>query len=118
MNMELGPKRFELMRQLLPDAASIALVVNPNNPRVAEVQTRDAQEATRSLGLQLQILQASTPAEFEMVAAGLSKRSVGLVIGWAAIRFSSAKVRHSPQSLCGTLYQRLFSVVSSRPPED
>ena len=80
LNMELGPKRLELMRQLLPDAASIALVVNPNNPRVAEVQTRDAQEATRSLGLQLQILQASTADEFDKIAAGLSRRSVGLVI--------------------------------------
>jgi putative ABC transport system substrate-binding protein len=80
LNMELGPKRLELMRQLLPDAASIALVVNPNNPRVAEVQTRDAQDAARSLGLQLQILQASTADEFDKIVAGLSKRSVGLVI--------------------------------------
>jgi len=80
LNMELGPKRFELMRQLLPDASSIALVVNPSNPRVAEVQTHDAQEAARSLGLQLQILQASTQAEFDNVVAGLSKRSIGLVI--------------------------------------
>ena len=80
LNMELGPKRLELMRQLLPDASSIALVVNPSNPRVAEVQTHDAQEAARSLGLQLQILQASTQAEFDNVAAGLSKRSIGLVI--------------------------------------
>ena len=79
LNMELGPKRLELMRQLLPDAASIALIVNPNNPRVAEVQTHDAQEAARSLGLQLQILQASTAAEFDSAVAGLSKRSVGLV---------------------------------------
>src|SRR4249919_3953193 len=80
LNMELGPKRLELMRQLLPDAASIALIVNPNNPRVAEVQTHDAQEAARSLGLQLQILQASTAAEFDSAVAGLYKRSVGLVI--------------------------------------
>jgi ABC-type uncharacterized transport system substrate-binding protein len=43
LNMELGPKRLELMRQLLPNAASIALVVNPANPRVTEVQIRDAQ---------------------------------------------------------------------------
>jgi len=80
LNMELGPKRLELMRQLLPDASSIALVVNPRNPRVAEVQTHDAQEAARSLGLQLQILQASTQEEFDNVAAGLSKRSIGLVV--------------------------------------
>ena len=80
LNMELGPKRLELMRQLLPDASSIALVINPSNPRVAEVQTHDAQEAARSLGLQLLILQASTQAEFDNVAAGLSKRSIGLVV--------------------------------------
>jgi putative ABC transport system substrate-binding protein len=47
LNMELGPKRLELMRQLLSYATSIALVVNPTNLRVAEVQTRDAQEAVR-----------------------------------------------------------------------
>jgi putative tryptophan/tyrosine transport system substrate-binding protein len=80
LNMELGPKRLELMRQLLPDAASIALVINPNNPRVAEVQTRDAEEAARSLGLKLQILQASTAEEFDKIVGGLSKKSVGLVI--------------------------------------
>src|SRR5262249_11298543 len=80
LNMELGPKRLELMRQLLPDAASIALVVNPSNPRVAEVQTHNAPEAARPLGLPRQILQPSRVGEFDNIAAGLSKRSVGLVI--------------------------------------
>ena len=63
LNMELGPKRLELMHQLLPKATAIALIVNPTNPVVAEVQSRDAQEAARALGLQLQILQASTEDE-------------------------------------------------------
>ena len=79
--MELGPKRLELMHQLLPKATVIALVVNPTNPRVAEIQSRDAQEAARALGLQLQILHASTEAEFDKVVANLPKGAGGLVIG-------------------------------------
>ena len=79
LNMELGPKRLDLMQQLLPKATVITLVVNPANPRVAEVQSRDAEEASRALGLKLQILQASTVDEFEKVVAGLPQAS-GLVI--------------------------------------
>jgi putative ABC transport system substrate-binding protein len=81
LNMELGPKRLELMHQLLPKATVIALVVNPTNPRVAEIQSRDAQEAARALGLQLQILHAGTEAEFDKVVANLPKGAGGLVIG-------------------------------------
>jgi putative ABC transport system substrate-binding protein len=65
ITMELGSKRLELLHQLFPKATVLALVVNPANPRVAEVQSRDAQDAAHTLGLQVQILQASTEAEFE-----------------------------------------------------
>jgi ABC-type uncharacterized transport system substrate-binding protein len=58
ITMELGPKRVELLHQLIPKATVLALAVNPNNPVVAKVQVRDAQEAARALGLQLEILQA------------------------------------------------------------
>jgi putative tryptophan/tyrosine transport system substrate-binding protein len=81
LNMELGPKRFELIHQLLPKATTIALLVNPANPPVAAVQSRDAQEAVRALGLQLQILEASTEAEIEKVITGLPKGTGGLIIG-------------------------------------
>ncbi|MFZ3248155.1 MAG: ABC transporter substrate-binding protein [Pseudolabrys sp.] len=101
LNMELGPKRLELMHQLLPKATTIALVVNPTNPRVAAVQTRDAQEAVRALGLQLRILEASTEADFDKAVAGLAKTGVGLVIvagdsfftGETA-QFATISVRH------------------------
>jgi putative tryptophan/tyrosine transport system substrate-binding protein len=81
LNMELGPKRIELMHQLLPKATTVALAVNPTNPRVAAVQTPDAQEAARALGLQLQILEASTEADFDKAVAGLAKTGVGLIVG-------------------------------------
>ena len=80
LNMELGPKRLELMHQLLPKAAVIALAVNPTNPRVAEVQIRDGQEAARALGLELQILYASTEDDFDKLVANLRQRASGLVI--------------------------------------
>jgi putative ABC transport system substrate-binding protein len=80
LNLEIGPKRLELMKQLLPKATVIALIVNPTNPRVAEVTTRDTQQAARTLGLQLQILQASTEAEFDKAVAGLPQQAGGLII--------------------------------------
>ena len=77
------------MHQLVPKATAIALIVNPTNPLVAEVQFRDAQEAARALGLQLQILQASTEDEFDKAVATLPKRA-GLVIGAGDAFFLSA----------------------------
>lgn len=80
ISLELGPKRLELLHQLLPKATVLALAVNPNNPPVAEVQIRDAQEAAHALGLQLEVLRASTEEEFDKVVANLPERAGGLVI--------------------------------------
>src|SRR5262245_9565311 len=77
LNMELGPKRLELLHQLLPKATVLALVVNPANPAVADIQSRDAQEAARTLGLQLRILNASNEAEFDKAVAGLPQLGAG-----------------------------------------
>jgi putative ABC transport system substrate-binding protein len=81
ITVELGPKRLELLHQLVPKAPVLALAVNPKNPTVAEVQIRDAQDATRALGLQLEIVQASTEEEFDKAVAILPQRAGGLVIG-------------------------------------
>ena len=90
LNMELGPKRLELMHQMLPKASVIALIVNPTNPVVAEIQTRDAQQAARDLGLQLEILRASTEAEFDEAVAKLPERGAGLIIAAGDSFFLSA----------------------------
>jgi putative ABC transport system substrate-binding protein len=101
LNMELGPKRLELMHQLLPKATTIALIVNPSNPAVAEVQSRDAQEAARALGLKVEILQASTEAEFDKAVANLPQRGGGLIIAAGdsfflseTAQFAAIAVRH------------------------
>jgi putative ABC transport system substrate-binding protein len=60
----------QLMRELLPQAELIALLVNPKSP-VAEPQRQDAQEAARSLGLKLSVLTAVSEHDFDQVFATL-----------------------------------------------
>jgi putative tryptophan/tyrosine transport system substrate-binding protein len=81
ITMEVGPKRLELLHQLLPNATVLAIAVNPNNPAVAAVQIRNAQDATHALGLKLEVVQARTEEEFDKAVAALPQRAGGLVIG-------------------------------------
>ena len=81
LGMELGPKRLELLHELVPRATIIAYLANPTNPVDAVDETRDLQAAARTLGLQLHVLNASTEHDFETVfAAVVQLRAGGLVI--------------------------------------
>jgi putative ABC transport system substrate-binding protein len=60
----LGAKRLELLRELIPAAVKVALVVNPSNPS-ADPEVVDVQMAARSLQMQVQLLMASTEDEIE-----------------------------------------------------
>ena len=80
-NMQAGPKRLELLHQVIPTASTFALLINPTNP-AAEAQVRDAQAAARSLGLQLHVLKASVDADIDAAFAALpGLQAGGLVIG-------------------------------------
>jgi putative ABC transport system substrate-binding protein len=80
LNVELAPKRLQLLHELVPTAI-LAVLVNPTN-RNAEMISRDAQSAARTLGLQLHVLYASTERDFDTVLAALAElRAGGLVIG-------------------------------------
>src|SRR5262245_51763357 len=80
--LELGPKRLELLHELVPEAASIALLANPANSISAETQSMDLQAAARTLGMSpLNVLHASSERDFEAVFAALMRlRAGGLVI--------------------------------------
>jgi putative tryptophan/tyrosine transport system substrate-binding protein len=81
LNLELAPKRLELLRELVPTATIIALLVNPIN-FIAETQSRELQAAARTLGLQLHVLHASTEREFDTVFATLVQlQASALIIG-------------------------------------
>jgi putative ABC transport system substrate-binding protein len=76
LNIEVGPKRFELLRQLLPTATAAALLVNPRNPNSEAIIT-ESREASRALNLELHLLQASSEGDFEEDFARLKELQVG-----------------------------------------
>jgi putative tryptophan/tyrosine transport system substrate-binding protein len=78
---EVGPKRLELLHEVVPTATTVALLVNPANPN-SETQSKDLLEAARKLGLQLHILQARAERDFDSAfARAVQLRAGGLVIG-------------------------------------
>jgi putative ABC transport system substrate-binding protein len=79
LNLELGPKQLEVLRELLPSATVMAALVNPTNPN-AETHSNDLRTAARSLGLQLHVLHASTERDFDTVFASLSQIRAGAVV--------------------------------------
>jgi putative ABC transport system substrate-binding protein len=82
LNLEVGPKRLQLMHELLPTATSMALLVNPANATNAEAEVKVLQATARALGLKLNVLHASTDRDLDAIFATLVEQRVGgLVIG-------------------------------------
>jgi putative ABC transport system substrate-binding protein len=82
LDVELGPKRLELLHELIPTASIFAVLVNPSDPARAETESRDLQAAARALGLQLHVLHASTERDLDTVFASVVQlRAGGLAIG-------------------------------------
>jgi putative ABC transport system substrate-binding protein len=92
LNTELGPKRLELLRELIPTATVVAVLVNPTSPSIAEPFLRDLQSAARTLGLQLHILNAGTERDFDAVFASFVQlRAAALVIAPDAMFISRSE---------------------------
>jgi len=70
---EVLAKRLGLLHQLVPKAVRIAVLVNPANASTAEATLRDIPEAARAIGLQIQVLNASTSREIEAAFATLAR---------------------------------------------
>ena len=85
LGADLGGKRMGLLRELVPSATSIAILVNPARPGV-DAQSVQAQEAARALRLQLHILNASSERDFDAVFLKLVQlQAGGLVISADAL---------------------------------
>jgi putative ABC transport system substrate-binding protein len=78
LNVDLMPKRLELLSELVPQARVVALLVNPNNP-TAERNISDVQEAAYVKGVDLRIVKADTESEIEAAFATLVQCQVGAV---------------------------------------
>ena len=113
-NMEIAPKRLQLLHELVPTASVMALLVNPANPILAEINMKELQAAARNLGLELHILNASAERDFDEVFAKLTQlRAGGLVIAGDTLfidrseQLAALALRHAVP----TIYQsRRFAV--------
>jgi putative ABC transport system substrate-binding protein len=79
LTIELMPKLLELLSELVPQAGVIALLVNPNNP-ATERMIREVQEAARTKGVQLPILNAGAEGDFEAAFASLAQLRAGALV--------------------------------------
>jgi putative ABC transport system substrate-binding protein len=92
MGAQLVAKGLGLLRELVPNAKTIAVLVNPDNPNV-ETQVRQVQEAARALGVQLHVLKARSELEFDAVFASLAQQHAAALTVAADPRLISHRYR-------------------------
>jgi putative ABC transport system substrate-binding protein len=91
LNVEVAPKQLELIRDVLPMATVIALLINPANRLQDDRTTKGVQAAAAKLGLDLHILQASSERDFDTVFAALDRLQAGALLIGPDSLFSSQK---------------------------
>jgi putative ABC transport system substrate-binding protein len=79
LTVEVGPKRLQLLHELMPTAAVFALIVNPTTP-LAQIESRDLLEAAHVLGLELHVLQATGESDFDEVFSRLVQLQAAAVL--------------------------------------
>jgi ABC-type uncharacterized transport system substrate-binding protein len=90
---ELTAKRLELLRELVPRAARVAVLVNPANATSTESTLRDVAAAARAIGLQIEVLRASTSGEINAAFAAVAReRPDALFVGQDPL-FNSRRVQ-------------------------
>ena len=77
MNIQMTPKRLQLLHEVVPSAKVMALLVNPANSTVAETQLREAFSVAPTLGVDLHVLHASTERDLDAVFANLIQSRAG-----------------------------------------
>ena len=77
--VEQNPKRFEMLRELVPQAGVVALLLSTNNSAIEQI-VRDAQETARVKGVQLHILKVSTEGEIDAAFAALVQQQAGALL--------------------------------------
>jgi len=76
---ELESKQLELLREVVPGARTIAILLNPNSPSFG-AQSKDLRESTRSGGVEVILLSAANPAEIDQAFGTLRERHVAAIL--------------------------------------
>src|SRR5262245_36867234 len=77
--VDLGAKQLGLLREVLPTAARIGLMVNPTNPNVEDVM-KDVTAAALAIGVQIDVVRASSSSEIEVAFATLVRNRVDALV--------------------------------------
>jgi putative tryptophan/tyrosine transport system substrate-binding protein len=110
LNIEVAPKRVELLHELLPSVTVMGLLVNPSVPALAEPASRNSLAAAQTLGLQLHVLRASSERDFNDVFASLIKLRAGAL----AIAPDNLFTSHSKQLAALTVRHALPAIYEFR----
>ena len=102
LSSTLGAKRFDLLRQLVPKATLIAMLVNPGR-HDTEPERKDVQVAARAIGLQLITLDVSNDRDIETAFATLVQGGAGaLLVGTGLLELKAGANRRAGRSLCNS----------------
>jgi putative ABC transport system substrate-binding protein len=91
-NVTVGPKRLELLHEVVPTATILALLVNPTSPDLANADSREQRAAASNLGIQLNVEHASADSDFDTIFPNLAQLRGGLVVGTDSL-FNTYKER-------------------------
>jgi putative tryptophan/tyrosine transport system substrate-binding protein len=92
-NLEVSPKRLELLHEIMPAARVMVLLVNPRNPAVAEATTNQMRGAAQTLGLDLQIINASDDDQVEAAFAKAAQMHASALMTSAGDPFFTSQAR-------------------------
>jgi putative ABC transport system substrate-binding protein len=85
------PKRLELLRELLPKASRVALLLNPSSPATSQVEIERAQLAARRLGLEIIVAGANTENELERALAAVAQQRAAAILVGSDVFLSSRR---------------------------
>jgi putative ABC transport system substrate-binding protein len=100
LNLELAPKGLQLLKEMVPTATSMALLVNPTNPLVAESERRQLKATAGTLGLDLHVFEASDERDIDAAFVAAARVASGLVVsadaffGSRHIQLGALTLRH------------------------
>jgi ABC-type uncharacterized transport system substrate-binding protein len=105
---ELGPKRLELLREMLPTVSKLAVLVNPSNPVTMHEAIQGAQTAARRLGLEIVVVSAHTENEIDTAFADAAQQRAAGLLGTDAYfesrrdQIAALGLRHALPTMLGS----------------
>jgi len=90
LTVAMEAKRLQLLHELVPNVAVVAIIVNPNNPQAAE-QLQDLRAAARTLGVEVEVFKAGSPSDIDTAFASLVGRRAGALLVAADAFFNTRR---------------------------